>query len=140
MELVLTDDEKMVLRFDPGEEVFSGLIKFAKETGIDAAFVSGIGSARELELSFYDAEKKEYQKTVFSEPMEILNITGNIGLWDTEITAHLHGSFGLSNYQVIGGHIHRLVVSTTAEIMIDTMGGEISRMYDEDTGLNLLTP
>jgi len=140
VESILTDDEKVVVRFDQGEEVFSGLIQFAKDTGMDAAFVSGLGSAREVELGFYDVKKKEYQKTVFSEPMEVLNIVGNVGLLDTEVTAHLHGSFGLSNYQMIGGHIHRLVVNTTVEIMLDTMGGEINRVYDDDTGLNLLRP
>ena len=140
MELVLSDDGKMIVRFDPGEEVFSGVIKFAKESGINAAFVSGLGSAREVELGFYDVDKKEYQKTVFSEPMEVLGITGNVGLLDTEVTAHLHGSFGLSDYQMIGGHIHRLVVNTTVELVLHTMGGELKREYDEDTGLDLLTP
>jgi len=138
VESVLTDDEKVVLRFDPGEEVFSGLVRFAKEAGIDAALVSGLGSSSEVELGFYDKDEKEYQKTSFIEPMEILNITGNVGLLDTEITVHLHGSFGLPNYQMIGGHIHRLVVNTTVELMLDTMGGEINREYDEETGLNLL--
>lgn len=140
MELVLSDDEKMVVRFDSGEEVFSGLVNFAKDRGIDAAFVTGLGSAKEVELGFYDADKKEYQKTVFSEPMEVLEIVGNLGILETEVTAHLHGSLGLSNYQMIGGHIHRLIVNTTVEIMIDTMGGEINRKYDEGTGLNLLAP
>ena len=139
MESVLTDDEKMMVRFDADEEVLSGLVKFTKGAGIDAAFVLGLGSAKEVELGFYDADKKEYQKTVFSEPMEVLNITGNIGLLGTKVIVHLHGSFGLSNYKMIGGHIHRLVVNTTVEIMLDTMGGEINRMYDENTGLNLLS-
>ena len=140
MELVLSDDEKMVIRFDADEEVFSGLTQFAKNTGLDSVFVSGLGSAKEIELGFYDPVKKEYQKTVFREPVEILSIEGNIGLLDTEAIVHIHGSFGLPNYQVIGGHIHRLVVSSTVELMLDTMGGELHRSYDEETGLNLLTP
>ena len=140
MELVLSDDEKMVVRFDPDEEVFSGLTQFAKTIGIDSVFVSGLGSAKEVELGFYDAEKKEYQRTVFREPVEILSIEGNIGLLDTEVAVHIHGTFGLPNFQVIGGHIHRLVVSSTVELMLDTMGGELHRSYDEETGLNLLRP
>lgn len=140
MQLVLSDDEKMVVRFDPGEEIFSGLVNFAKERGIDAAFISGVGSASEAELGYYDADKKEYQKMIFKEPMEVLSVTGNIGILDTQVVVHLHGSLGLSNYQMIGGHIHKLVVNRTVEIMIDTMGGEMKRAYDEETGLNLLTP
>ena len=138
MELVLSDDEKIVVRFDSGEEIFSGLTQFAKTIGLDSVFVSGLGSAKEVELGFYNAEKKEYEKTVFSEPVEILSIEGNIGLLDTEPIVHLHGTFGLPNFQVIGGHIHRLVVSSTAELMLDSMGGELKRSFDEETGLNLL--
>jgi len=139
MELASSDDEKMAIRFDPGEEVVSGLISFAKDSGIDAAFISGIGSASEVELGFYNALKKKYRKTVFTEPLEVLDMTGNLGLLDTEITVHLHGSFGRPNFEMLGGHIHRLVVNTTVEVMLDTMGGEMRRAYDEETGLNILS-
>lgn len=138
MELVLSDNVKMVVRFDPGEEIFSGLTQFAKTIGINAAFVSGLGSAKEVELGFFDPKTREFQKTVFSEPVEILSIEGNMGILDTEAIVHIHGTFGLQNFQVIGGHIHRLVVGATVELMIDTMGGELHKAYDEESGLNLM--
>jgi len=138
MELVLSDDEKMVVRFDRDDEVVSGLADFTRESGIDAAYVYGIGGATEVELGFYLRDKKEYQRMLFTEPMEIINVTGNIGLLDGEPVVHLHGVFGFPNYQTVGGHVHKLVVSSTAELMLDTMGGELKREPNEETGLNLL--
>ena len=138
MELILADDDNVVLRFDFGEEVISELTAFVKEHGIDAASVSGIGSAKEVEIGFYDLESKEYRYKIFSEAMEVLSINGNVGMMGANSKVHLHGTFALSNYQVIGGHIGRLIVNATAEIILDTVGGEIRRSYDEETGLDLL--
>ena len=140
MELVLSDDENIILRFDSGEEVVSELTAFVDEHGIDAASVSGIGSAKEVELGFYDLGGKEYRYKSFNEPMEALSISGNVGLLGTNTKVHLHGTFSLSNYQVIGGHIGRIVVNATLELVLDTVGGELKRLYDEGTGLDLLVP
>jgi uncharacterized protein len=140
MERVLSDDKNVVLRFDPGEEIVSGLLSFAESGGVDAASVSGIGSAREVELGFYDLPTKEYLKKVFSEPMEVISISGDVGILGTNPAIHLHGSFGTRDYQVIGGHVHRLVVNTTLELMLDIIGGELKRAHDDNTGLNLLQP
>jgi len=139
MELVLSDDHKIVLRFDEDDELVSELILFAGESNVDAACISGLGSAKEVELGFYDWSKKEYIKKTFNEPMEVVSITGNVGTLDTNSAVHLHGAFGLPDYQLIGGHVHKLIVNTTAEIVLDTIGGELRRGYDETTGLNLLT-
>ena len=139
MQQVLVDEDNMVLRFDPDEEVISSFLEFVGESGVDAALVSGIGSAKEVELWYYDAPKKEYQKKVFGEPLEVVGISGNVGLFDGAPATHLHGLFSRSDYSVVGGHIHRLVVNMTVEIMLDTVGGELKREFDEETGLNLLT-
>lgn len=138
MELVLSDNEDIVIRFDPGEEVVSELARFVIDRGIDAASISGVGSAKEVELGFYNLDSKEYVDRLFVEDLEVLSISGNVSLLDGESTIHLHGAFGREDYAVVGGHIQKLVVNTTVELILSTIGGELRRDYDEETGLNLL--
>ena len=53
-----------------GEEVIDSLGKFAKNERISAAQISAIGALSELELDYFDWEKKEYQKTLIEEPAD----------------------------------------------------------------------
>ncbi len=53
-----------------GEEVIDSLGKFAKNERISAAQISAIGALSELELNYFDWEKKEYQKTQIEEPAD----------------------------------------------------------------------
>lgn len=138
MERIFSDDRHEVLRFEPSEDVTLNLVNFVLEEKIEAAWISGIGSASEVELGYYYLPEKEYQKKVFTEDMEIVNLTGSVGLLDDGPAIHLHGAFGLSDYRVVGGHVHRLISNTTVEVYLEKMDGTLKRSYDEDTGLNLL--
>jgi len=137
MEVVFSDKRQDVLRFDPNEDVALSLVKHVLEGKIDSAWVSGLGSAKEVELGFYDKYEKEYRRQIITEEMEVINITGNTGILDKKPAVHLHGSFGLSNYGVVGGHVHSLIVNTTVEMYLDKIDGVLKRGYDGDTGLNL---
>jgi NAD(P)-dependent dehydrogenase (short-subunit alcohol dehydrogenase family) len=53
-----------------GEEVINSLGNFAKNERISAAQISAIGALSELELNYFDWEKKEYQKTQIEEPAD----------------------------------------------------------------------
>lgn len=137
MEKVLSEKGKHVLRFEPGEDVTLNLLTFAMNNDIKAAWFSGIGSSREVELGYYDWPDKEYKKQVFHEEMEVISLVGNVGILEKGPVVHAHGSFGLPDYRVIGGHVHRLITNTTVEIYLEEMDGTLKRSYDEDTGLNL---
>lgn len=131
------NSEHEVLRFEPGEEVIGALTDFVKREGINSAWISALGSAKEVKLGFYDARKKEYQKKSFNEVLEVVDLTGNVGILDGEPSIHIHGSLGAADYKVVGGHVHRLVVNTTVEMHLLKMDAELKRRYDESTGLNL---
>jgi len=137
MEVVFSDKKQDVLRFDSDEDVALSLVKYVMEEKIGAAWVSAIGSAKEIELGFYDKFYKEYRRQVFNEEMEVVNLSGNVGILNKKPAVHLHGSFGLHDYRVVGGHVHSLIVNTTVEMYLDKMDGVLKRDYDGNTGLNL---
>lgn len=128
----------MIVRFDPGEEVASGLARLADEKNIGAAAVSGIGSAAKVELGYYDIAAKEYRKKVFPEKMELVSLSGNIGVLNGEKSVHLHGAFSREDYSTVGGHVHRLVVSATVEVIIEIFSATVTRRKSEEAGLNLM--
>ena len=134
-----------ILRLDSGEELRGEVEKFCKEQGINAAWVNALGSCEDLELAYYNLEKKEYETKSFSEDLEITTVVGNIALKDNSPFVHVHGTFSNSEMSVIGGHINRMVVSATCEVSIWSMGGtspedtrRVGRKYAEATGLHLL--
>lgn len=130
---------RFVLRLDPGEELFDALTNFAKSTGIRSATFSVIGSAKEVVLSWYNSQEKRYEDTAISEDLEILGITGNLGIFENAIAIHAHGCVCDRNLNVRGGHIKKLVVLATCEIDLVLIEGSLERKHDEATGLNLLT-
>lgn len=138
MNIISQSPTTMLIRFDKNEEVVSGMITFSNEQAITAASFTAIGACKELHIAYYNLDKKTYEDHVFQEDLEITGIIGNIGRMDHTIVIHAHGTFGRKDMSIIGGHIKKLVVSATCEIVIILLEGEIIREYDEDTGLNLI--
>lgn len=131
-------DKHFILRLDPDEELFQSLTDFAKNTGIRSARFSVIGSAKEIVLSWYNIREKRYEDTTISDDLEVLGVTGNLGILENTIAIHAHGCTGDRNLSVKGGHIKKLVVLATCEVDLSIIEGALERKYDEATGLNLL--
>lgn len=138
MKHVLSTPWHEVLRFDQGDDVVGGILDFAREKKIEAAWLSAIGSCKDVELGFYDLEKKEYANKVFREPLEILEASGTLAVKGGDPILHWHGILGNAEYETIGGHIHRLIANATVEVFIHKLNETLERGYDENTGLNLL--
>lgn len=138
MELLKSSQSFYLLRLDPGEELRGEVEKFCGEKRIDAAWVNALGSCKEVELAYYNLEKKEYESKNFTEHLEIVGVMGNIAIKDDKQFLHVHGTFSDSSMGVIGGHINRCVISATCEVGIWVVEGKMGRKYDEFTGLHLL--
>lgn len=123
-----------------GDELFESLNRFAKETDVHSAWISGLGGALEVEMAFYDLEIKRYTWKRFEGPLEITNLTGDIIQKDGEPYLHIHGTFSNTSFGAIGGHLKKLVVAGTCELLVQPLSQKLSRELDEETGLDLIHP
>lgn len=139
MKLIHSEGQLYTLNFEKGEEVISGLSNFLKNKNIQAGHISGLGASSDLTLAYYNLESKEYEKQSFKENVEILSLSGNIGVKENdELVIHLHGTFGRRDLSVFGGHIFALTISGAGEIHLTALPGKIPRAYDAETGLTLM--
>lgn len=137
MEIIKNQKNKYILRIDRGEEVIEQLKYFCEENDIKAAFFNGIGATDEVDLSWYDVDEKKYETKHLDKKMEIVNLTGDIAEHEEKMIIHVHGIFANRDMTTQAGHIDKLVVSATCEIVLETFEGKIEREYDPKTGLNL---
>lgn len=129
----------ITLNFEQGDKVLSGLQDYLAKENIDAAHIAGLGAASQVELAYYNLETKAYERKLFTEDLEILNLNGNVGIKeDGARVVHMHGTFGRRDFSVIGGHIFEMEISGAGEIHITVLEGCISRAYDAETGLTLM--
>jgi len=138
MKLILHENTTYVVRLDKGDELIASLIQFCEGEKIKAGYFSGIGLTQELILSYYTIERKQYEDHEFNEKMEITGLMGNVAAQRYETIVHCHGTFGDSRMNVIGGHVKKLVVGATCEIIFHKLKGEVERAPNLETGLNLI--
>lgn len=139
MRLISGEARTFVIRFDRDEEVMQGIAGFCAEKDIAAASFQMIGASSSVTLSYWNIEKKEYEEHVIEKDLEVAGIMGNVGLLGGERIVHAHGTLSDRDLTVVGGHVKRLVVSATMEVVLTALPGAITRMPDEATGLNLMS-
>ncbi len=122
------------------EEVMARLTEYAKEQNLTSAWLSGLGGSGKVTLGFYAIESNEYKWKEFDDPMEIVNLTGNLAWVDGEPFWHMHGTFSGPDLQAVGGHVKELLVGLTCEILITPLETPLTRIFDDETGLKLLEP
>ncbi len=133
------DGYNWLVRLNRGELLVENLTKFVREQKIGGTWISGLGAASWAELGFYDLATKQYQWQKIDKPMEILSLQGNVAWEGEEPILHMHGSFGDSQMQAVGGHIKELQVAGTCEVLLHRWyHGSLTRSTDEQTGLKLL--
>ena len=83
--------ETYVLVLDKGDEAVSSIEGFARENGIAAAQLTGIGACSGAVLGFFDWETKDYRKIPVTEQVEVVSLLGDIALGsDGKPALHLH--------------------------------------------------
>jgi predicted DNA-binding protein with PD1-like motif len=83
-------------------------------------------------------ETKKYYPKELNGDYEITNLIGNISTMKGKIYLHLHITISDSNNNAFGGHLNSAIISTTGEIIIEEIEGEIEREFNEEVRLNLL--
>ena len=133
------DGYNYIVVFKKGEELVEKLLQFAGHNGLKGCWVEGIGGALELELGYYDVEKRTYKWQTYPTVCEIASLQGTIAQDEKdEPVVHLHGVFSGNDYQTVGGHVRRLIVGGTCELFVHVFQQPLNRQFDGETGLKLL--
>ena len=139
MKIALKDNRRYVLRFDKGEKLMESLAAFMGQEKIVACSFSGIGTAADVELGYYNQHIKDYRKKRYLEDLEIVQITGNGALFtDGKPMVHAHATFSRTDFTSFSGHVFEILVQATCEIFLIAMEGELKRANSPDWNLNLL--
>ena len=126
-----------LLRLITGEELVSKLMEFFIEQKLQAATFTAIGATTEITLGFYSLTKKEYHWKEFSGEFEIASGVGNISTFEGKPVVHMHTSISDEEMRAFGGHVKKLVVGATCEVVLTTYAEPLERKADAAVGLNL---
>jgi len=127
-----------VVRIDLGEEIIATLQTFARDQGVRAGMISGIGAAGEVELGFFVRATREYIRRSFVGEYEIGSLTGNFSVLDGEPFPHCHVVIAGEDLVAHTGHLFRGVVTVTCEVQVITDPDLVLRV--RGPGFNPLEP
>jgi len=134
----LAEGDTIVVTLTPGEEIVASLLQVAAAHDIRGGSLAGLGSTSEVEIAFFNPEKKEYVPRVFTEPMEVGNLVGNFSRMDDEYHVHCHVTVSGQELIAFTGHLNRGIVGTACEIYIRKLPRAITREKDAAAGFNPL--
>jgi len=121
-----------------GEDLAEAIKERAQESGIKAGIFVSIGTLKNAVLGYY--KEGEYNLIRLHGPLEIASCMGNIAVdGKGEIVVHAHMVVSNDKGEAFGGHLMKdSYVGATAElVMIEAMGINLQKVYDEKTKLNL---
>ena len=128
------DNNKIILRLEPGEEVIDSLRELRDKLDIENGFFFGIGAVDKLKLGNYDVEDKNYREKEFTGSYEVSNFKGNMG----PDKIHAHITVGDENFDTLAGHCSEARVSGTFEIILRRSDEfKLTHKFDTETGLDV---
>lgn len=130
--------DRYIVRLESGEPVVQALTALLREQGVACASLSAAGAVRWVELKYWDAAARQYERRRFDEQLEVVSFQGNAALKDGEPLLHLHGVFSRRDYSTLGGHLEEAEVHPTLEVWLRTEDVPVRRVRDEASGLDLL--
>jgi hypothetical protein len=130
--------ETFLVRLETGEEIVGAIAEFARAHSIDAAAVSGIGSAYDVVLGYFDRAAKAYVRHPVAEEVEIVSLLGNLALKEGQPFPHLHVTVSGRDCQGQAGHLFEGKAAATCEVIVRPLPGYAQRTQDDATGLFLL--
>jgi predicted DNA-binding protein with PD1-like motif len=123
---------------DKGDDAVEELVRFARENSVAGAGLTAVGACREATLGYFDPEALAYQDIPVTEQTEVLSFTGDIALQNSDPALHAHAVLGRRDGSTVGGHVQRLIVWPTLEVIVTEAPVHLHKKVDEETGLALV--
>jgi predicted DNA-binding protein with PD1-like motif len=123
-----------IIRLDPGEKIVEKLTALCLRDEIGGGHFSGLGSAGEAEIGWFDQAARSYVWTQVPGPSEIVSFTGNVTKVDGRPFIHAHIALSGPDSAVKGGHLKDATVSVTCEITLVRFRDDIVRKRDASGG------
>ncbi|MGK5533829.1 PPC domain-containing DNA-binding protein [Streptomyces sp. URMC 129] len=127
-----------VLVMDKEDEAVERLTAFSREHRVTGAGLTGVGACRDATLGYFDAERKEYLDIPVGGQSEVLSLIGDIADDDGRPALHAHVVLGHRDGSTAGGHLQRLTVWPTLELVITETPAHLRKRVDPDVGLALI--
>ena len=131
------ENNKIFISIDKGELVNQKLLEVAQQENLTSGWINGLGAISNIEIGYWDIEKKIYEKQKFNNDYELLSLIGNVSLVDNTPFIHTHISFSDTSFKVFGGHLFDAEVIAAAEFCIFTSNYHLHRKLNCDIGLSL---
>ena len=131
------EGSRVFIRLETGDEVLESLAEVAARYDVSGGWFQGIGAAKEVQLGYYDLERRDYDRTTIEGEVKIAPASGSLGRVEGRPFVHLHAV--VSDRQCVprAGHLFRAVTTATLEFVLFIADQPIERTRDEATGLNL---
>jgi predicted DNA-binding protein with PD1-like motif len=128
-----------VLIFETGDELASGLKRFAKEQKLAGSSFTAIGAFSAVKLAWFNWETKKYEPSVeLNEQVELLSMIGDVALKDGEPQVHAHIVVGRRDGTTHGGHLMEATVRPTCELVLRESPVHLQKQVDAESGLALI--
>ena len=127
-----------VVIFHTGDEVVSNLTQFAADYDLSGSHFTAVGACSDLVVGYYDWETKDYKKIPINEQVEVLMLSGDIGLENGGHKVHAHIVVSKSDATAHGGHLLEAHVRPTLEMIVEETPKHLVRKYDEESQLTLI--
>lgn len=130
-------NDTIIVRFNRGEEIIEQLMTLVKKEKIKLGMINALGATDNFKVGAYSVDEQKYYSKEYTGTYEIVSLHGNISTMNDEPYLHLHMSCAGEDGVVVGGHLNNCVINATCEMFITLIDGNVDRMKDPETGLNI---
>ena len=136
---ISSEPKTFALIFDTGDEILTGLKRFAAEQKLKGSSFKAIGALSRAKVAWFDWETKRYQVSAeLDEQVELLSLIGDVAISDGKPQVHAHMVVGRRDGTAHGGHLMEAVVRPTCELILTESPAHLRKQFDPATGLALI--
>src|SRR5580704_15859072 len=130
--LINADGTKtFIVIFETGDEVASGLKRFAKESQLASSSFKVIGALSGAKAGWFNWQTKAYETAAeFKEQLEVLSLIGDVALQDGQPVVHAHLIVGKKDGTAHGGHLIEAHVRPTLEVVLTESSQPLRKKVD----------